>query len=120
MEFDDRAPIYTQIMDLIRKRIASGELKAGQQLPSVRDLAQQVVVNPNTVQKAYVELEREGYVATQRGTGTFVCGDSGSVEELRRRLAREAVQAYVAGMRSLGYGAEEMATMAAAAARGEQ
>lgn len=116
MEFDDRTPIYTQIMDLIRKRIASGELKAGQQLPSVRDLAQQVVVNPNTVQKAYVELEREGYIATQRGTGTFVCGDPGSAEQLRRRLAREAVHAYVAQMRSLGFGGEEMAAMAAEAA----
>ncbi|MCE5193794.1 MAG: GntR family transcriptional regulator [Candidatus Cryosericum sp.] len=120
MEFDDRTPIYTQIMDLIRRQIASGELKAGQQLPSVRDLAQQVLVNPNTVQKAYIELEREGYVATQRGTGTFVCGDAGSVEELRRRLAGEAVHSYVTQMRSLGYGGEEMAAMVLAAAGEEQ
>lgn len=119
MEFDDRAPIYTQIMDLIKKRIAVGELKVGQQLPSVRDLAQQVVVNPNTVQKAYLELEREGYVATQRGMGTFVSGDLGTVDLLRQGLARGIIGTYVAGMRSLGYSSEEIAAMAAETARKE-
>jgi len=119
MEFDDRTPIYTQIMDLIKRRIAVGELKVGQQLPSVRDLAQQVVVNPNTVQKAYVELEREGYVATQRGMGTFVSGDHDTVDLLRQGLARDIVETYVAGMRSLGYSPEEMTAMAAEAARKE-
>ena len=120
MEFDDRAPIYTQIMDLIKRRIAVGELKVGQQLPSVRDLAQQVVVNPNTVQKAYLELEREGYVSTQRGMGTFVSGDGGTVDLLRQRLARDIVATYVAGMRSLGYGSEEMTAMAVETARKEK
>lgn len=120
MEFDDRTPIYVQIMDLIKQRIAAGELKAGAQLPSVRDLAEQVVVNPNTVQKAYLELEREGYVATQRGTGTFVCGDAGSVGELRRRLARETVRTCVIQLRSLGYTADEMASMLTAATREEE
>jgi len=119
MEFDDRAPIYTQIMDLVKRRIAVGELKVGQQLPSVRDLAQQVVVNPNTVQKAYLELEREGYVATQRGMGTFVSGDRGTVDVLRQELARDIVATYVTGMRSLGYGLEEITTMAAETARKE-
>ncbi|MFA4932406.1 MAG: GntR family transcriptional regulator [Caldisericia bacterium] len=119
MEFDDRAPIYTQIMDLVKRRIAVGELKVGQQLPSVRDLAQQVVVNPNTVQKAYLELEREGYVATQRGMGTFVSGDHDTVDLLRQGLARDIVEAYVAGMRSLGYGPEEITAMAAETARKE-
>jgi len=119
MDFDDRTPIYTQIMDLIKRRIAVGELKSGQQLPSVRDLAQQVVVNPNTVQKAYVELERDGYVATQRGMGTFVSGDRHAVDLLRQGLARNTVEAYVASMRSLGYSADEMIAMAAEAARKE-
>jgi DNA-binding transcriptional regulator YhcF (GntR family) len=119
MEFDDRAPIYTQIMDLVKRRIAVGELRVGQQLPSVRDLAQEVVVNPNTVQKAYLELEREGYVATQRGLGTFVSGDRGTVDLLRQGLARDIVETYVAGMRSLEYDPEEIAAMAAEAARKE-
>jgi DNA-binding transcriptional regulator YhcF (GntR family) len=119
MKFDDRTPIYTQIMDLVKRRIAVGELKVGQQLPSVRDLAQQVVVNPNTVQKAYLELEREGYVATQRGMGTFVSGDRGTVDLLRQGLARDIVEISVARMRSLGYGLDEMTAMAAEAARKE-
>lgn len=119
MEFDDRTPIYTQIMDLIKRRIAAGELKSGQQLPSVRDLAQQVVVNPNTVQRAYVELEHDGYVATQRGMGTFVAGDRQTVDLLRQGLARDTVEAYVASMRSLGYGADEVTAMVAEAVRKE-
>jgi DNA-binding transcriptional regulator YhcF (GntR family) len=120
MEFDDRTPIYTQIMDLIKRRIAVGELKVGQQLPSVRDLAQQVVVNPNTVQKAYFELEREGYVAIQRGMGTFVSGDRGTVDLLRQGLARDIAATYVAGMCSLGYGPKEIAAMVAEAAGKER
>ncbi len=116
MEFDDRTPIYAQIMDLIKRRIAVGELKVGQRLPSVRDLAQQVVVNPNTVQKAYLELEREGYATTQRGMGTFVSGDPGTADLLRRKKAQDIVKWYVSLMRSLGYSPEEMTAMAAEAA----
>jgi|SRR5450830_519915 len=119
MDFDDRTPIYIQIMDMIERRIAAGELKTGQQLPSVRDLAQQIVVNPNTVQKAYVELEREGYVATQRGTGTFVSGDHGTVDLLRQGLARGIVATYVADMRSLGFEPEEITDMVARATKEE-
>jgi len=76
-------------------------------------------VNPNTVQKAYLELEREGYVATQRGMGTFVSGDRSTVDLLRRGLARDIVETYVASMRSLGYGPEEIAAMAAETVRKE-
>jgi len=119
MEFDDRTPIYTQIMDLIKRNIAAGELKTGQQLPSVRDQAQQLVVNPNTVQKAYLELEREGYVATQRGMGTFVTGDRDAVDRLRERLAADIVRTYVARMRSLGFSGEETAAMVTDAAKEE-
>ncbi len=119
MEFDGRTPIYIQIMDLIKRRIAVGELKAGGQLPSVRDLARQVVVNPNTVQKAYLELEREGYVATQRGMGTFVSGDHGTVDLLRPGLARDIVKTCIAAMRSLGYGVHEISTMVAEEAEKE-
>ncbi|MHB8071678.1 MAG: GntR family transcriptional regulator [Candidatus Cryosericum sp.] len=119
MEFDDRTPIYTQIMDLIKRSIAAGELKTGQQLPSVREQAQQLVVNPNTVQKAYLELEREGYVATQRGMGTFVTGDRNAVDQLRERLAADIVQTYVAHMRSLGFDERDMTDMVAGAAKEE-
>lgn len=65
-------PIYRQIQDLIRFGIASGRLRPGEQLPTVRALAVELSVNPNTVIKAYTELEREGIVTTEQGTGTFV------------------------------------------------
>ncbi len=120
MDFDDRTPIYTQIMDLVKRRIAAGELKVGQQLPSVRDLSQQLVVNPNTVQKAYVELEREEYVATQRGTGTFVTGNRQTIDQLREDLAKELVTTYITHMRSLGFEAGEMMDMVARAAKKEE
>jgi GntR family transcriptional regulator len=119
MKFDDRTPIYTQIMDLIKRSIAAGELKTGQQLPSVREQAQKFVVNPNTVQKAYLELEREGYVATQRGMGTFVTGDRDAVDQLRERLAADIVRTYVVRMRSLGFDQVEMAAMVTHAAKEE-
>jgi GntR family transcriptional regulator len=119
MKFDDRTPIYTQIMDLIKRSIAAGELKTGQQLPSVREQAQKFVVNPNTVQKAYLELEREGYVATQRGMGTFVTGDRDAVDQLRERLAADIVRTYVVRMRSLGFDQVEMAAMVTRAAKEE-
>ncbi len=65
-------PIYRQIQDLIRYGIASGKLRPGEQLPTVRALAVELAVNPNTVIKAYTELERQGVLATEQGSGTFV------------------------------------------------
>ena len=65
-------PIYRQIQDMIRVGIASGQLKPGEQLPTVRGLAVTLAVNPNTVIRAYTELEREGVLSTEQGTGTFV------------------------------------------------
>jgi GntR family transcriptional regulator len=95
----DEAPIYRQIMRQIRQVVASGRLRAGDQLPSHRDLGQSLVVAPLTVKKAYDELERAGLVETRRGQGTFVAARRRSVnpavqlERLRplaRRLAQDA------------------------------
>ena len=71
-KFTDDAPIYQQIMNIMKRQIASGELKAGQKLSSVRELALEAGVNPNTMQKALAELEREGLVYSQRTAGRFV------------------------------------------------
>ena len=90
MEFrlDDHSgvPIYRQIQDLIRLGIASGRLRPGQQLPTVRALAVDLAVNPNTVIRAYMELEREGVLAMEQGTGTFVS------ESARQTIAPEERQ----------------------------
>jgi GntR family transcriptional regulator len=93
-------PIYLQIINQIKYSIAMEAIKTGEQLPSVRELANQLRVNPNTVAKAYTELEREGIVFTKRGEGTFVsdAGVSISEEEKEKIIAemlnRTLVQAY--------------------------
>ena len=87
----DPRPIYVQIMDEIRRGIATGVYEADQALPSIRQLAQDVRVHPNTVQQAYRELEREGVVYVQRGAGTFVSAKRGSEERKERRRLSDAV-----------------------------
>ncbi|HBV96523.1 MAG: hypothetical protein JL50_16925 [Peptococcaceae bacterium BICA1-7] len=77
-------PIYIQIMDQIRRSVAGGTLAPGEQLPSVRDLALQLAINPNTISKAYQELEHEGVVYTLRGRGTFVSGQASALSESDR------------------------------------
>ncbi|MBN1475401.1 GntR family transcriptional regulator [Candidatus Sumerlaeota bacterium] len=84
-------PIYLQIVQQVKWRIATGALRAGERLPSVREIAGQVRVNPNTVAKAITELERAGVVETRRGSGTFVAEGSVTLTRAeRRRLVREA------------------------------
>ena len=71
-----RKSIYEQVMDSLKSAIMTGKLPKGEKLPSVRELSKQISVNPNTVQKAYRELERQGYIYTQTGVGTFVADKS--------------------------------------------
>lgn len=84
-------PIYVQIMDEVRRAVALGDLEQGDPLPSVRNLAAEIRVNPNTVAKAYRELESEGIVQARRGRGTFVAPTASQVDE-RRRLEREVAR----------------------------
>lgn len=92
-------PIYVQLRDQIKKGVASGQLQPGEQLPSVRELAVKLTINPNTVSKVYQELEREGVIQTARGLGTFVNKRSsgfGSAQEaaLEKALESLMVEAY--------------------------
>ena len=93
---NDRRPLYSQIMDEIRRGVVLGVWPAEEPLPSVRQLASELRVNPNTVQQAYRELEREGVVYVQRGQGTFVSPAAARgqrpalVRTFARRIAREA------------------------------
>lgn len=86
-------PIYVQLMDQIRRAVASGVLAPGEQMPPVRELALQLSINPNTVSRAYQELEHEGIIYTLRGRGTFVAAPSSTLTD-RERLRRldEAVE----------------------------
>ncbi len=74
LDYRDARPIYSQITDGFRDQILSGILRSGDKLPSVRDLASQLTINPNTIQRAYRELEMQGWIATVPGKGCFVCG----------------------------------------------
>ena len=86
LDYRDARPIYTQIADGFRNRIASGVLHTDDRLPSVRELAAELSINPNTIQRAYRQLEAEGWIATVPGKGCFVCGDQRPVEEEKKRL----------------------------------
>lgn len=89
-------PIYVQLIEQIKKAIATGLLNPGEQLPSVRELAVELTVNPNTVSKAYQDLEREGLIETLRGRGTFVSQKANKQgPEERKRALHEAVHKFL-------------------------
>jgi GntR family transcriptional regulator len=106
---NDGRPLYLQIMDEVRRAIVVGTLKAEDPLPSVRELAAELVVNPRTVSQAYQELEREGVVYVQRGQGTFVSPNRRGGDE-RRKLGREVAKRALLDARRNGLGVEELVT----------
>lgn len=102
MDFDARVPIYLQIMEKIKKDIISGNLKRGEKMPSVRNMASELKVNVNTMQRVYQELEREEVIVTQRGTGSFVTEREEVVSAIRHQMADDLLRGFVKGMRELG------------------
>lgn len=105
---NDDSPIYLQLKKEIEVRIISGKYPCGSQLPGVRILAQEASVNPNTMQKALQELEREELVYAQRTSGRFVTEDQNKIKELRAVLAEEQVEKFIYGMNKLGIPKEEI------------
>jgi GntR family transcriptional regulator len=93
--FESTKPIYLQIMDLIKKEIATGKLPPGSQMASVRELAMQYQVNPNTVQRALSELEREGLVKSDRTIGRFINDQSDMIEALKNQMIEEVIGEFV-------------------------
>jgi len=108
LEFNENLPIYIQIMNIIKRKIIKGELKGGNKLPSVRDLSTELKVNPNTIQRAYQELERENLVYTQRGMGTFVTEDENIIRDLKKSMASNLVNNFIEDMKSLGFSLEDI------------
>lgn len=111
IEIDSRsqAPIYEQIIRQIKELIARGGLVQGEKLPSVRELSSMILVNPNTVSRAYQELEREGVIETLRGKGTFVSSlPKPRLEEERLKTMKENVRNIVVEATHLGVSAEEI------------
>lgn len=107
-EFNTSKPIYLQLADRINRQIVSKELKAGQKLQSVRDMALSYNVNPNTIQRTYSELEREGILETRRGQGTFVTQQEDRLIQLRGNLKEEQIQTFVQVMQEMGYSSYEI------------
>ena len=105
--FNNERPIYIQLVESIRLQIVSGKLKSGERLPSVRELALTVKVNPNTMQKALVELENEGLVYTERTNGKFVTTNIEVIEKIKEELAEEKVKSYLNDMKNIGITYEE-------------
>ena len=104
--FRNDLPIYTQLVEKIKLGIVSGELPPGARLPSVRDLAAEAGVNPNTMQRALQDLEREGLVFPQRTAGRFVTEDGGVILRTKKAMAAEELARFLRAMETLGYDRE--------------
>lgn len=110
-QFSSDAPIYSQLIEQIKVGIVSGAFPPGERLASVRDLAMEAGVNPNTMQRALTELEREGLVYSQRTAGRFVTEDTAMIEAAKQNLADCQVRGFLAAMACLGYEREEIITL---------
>ena len=89
LNYRDSKPIYEQIKEGLRRLVVTGALSAGEKLPSVRELASQLAINPNTIQRAYRELENEGYIYTLVGKGTFVAENDNMDKTREKELLKE-------------------------------
>ena len=112
LNYRDSRPIYEQIKDGLRKLIVTGAMAPDEKLPSVRSLATQLSINPNTIQRAYNELESEGYIYSVPGKGSFAAGNAGA-DEARRRELKDKVRELVAELRYLGVSQEELQALVA-------
>ena len=107
LNYRDTRPIYSQIVDGFREQITAGVLLPGEKLPSVRDLATELAINPNTIQRAYRELEAGGWIVSLPGKGSFVCKMSSPTPELDAPL--ESFDRAAAQLLALGITREELA-----------
>ena len=107
-DLDADRPIYAQLVERIQMQIVSGYYPPGGRLPSVRDLAAVAAVNPNTMQKAFAELERSGLIVTQRTNGRTVTEDEELIKKIKTSLAKEQVQSFFEKMKELGYTEHEV------------
>ena len=107
-ELNSDRPIYTQILEKIQMRIISGIYQPGDRLPSVRELAAEANVNPNTMQKAFAELERSGLILTQRNSGRTVTEDTSMIKQVQTQVALSQVQSFFNTMMELGFNKEEI------------
>lgn len=106
--FDNERPIYIQLIKLIEREIVSGRLKSGERIPSVREYANSFKVNPNTMQKALMELEKEGLIYTERTNGKYITEDTELIKKVKDNLALELVNDFMVDMNNIGISSEEI------------
>ena len=107
-KFRSDLPIYSQLVEQIKLGIVSGSLLPGERLMSVRDMATEAGVNPNTMQRALQELERDGMVYSQRTAGRFVTENMQVIERAKKKFAEEQIRSFLCAMKKLGYQREEI------------
>ncbi|OJF77360.1 MAG: hypothetical protein BKP49_02535 [Treponema sp. CETP13] len=117
IHFSDSGPIYLQIVEDFKLQLANGTLKSGEKLPSGRDLAIQIKVNPNTVARAYQELERQGITETRRGLGTFIVENKDLVPKLREAMSMKIIDDFLMYMKAAGFSADEIPALITEALR---
>ena len=104
-------PIYQQIMEKLTEQIVSGQLSAGDKVPPVRELAAEAGVNPNTMQRALADLEREGLMHSNRTSGRYVTEDNSMIAQIREQIADERISGFLAGMSQLGFTEQEILSL---------
>lgn len=116
--FDNGRPIYAQLVEKLQARIIAGIYKPGDRIPSVRELASEAAVNPNTMQKALMELERSGMIITQRTSGRVVTEDETLIDSMKDDMAKAQIHLFFDSMKELGFRDDEIKAQVEAALRG--
>ena len=106
-KFTSDKPVYLQIADRLTKSVLSGEYKPGEQIPSVRQLALEAAVNPNTVQHAFTELENNGLIISKNTVGRFVTDNEAIIEECRNEMAKKIAKGFIKNMSQLSISPEQ-------------
>lgn len=107
-KFQDGIPIYTQISNELKNRVISGQIRPGDKLPSVREIAEEFSVNPNTVQRVFMELEKDGFTYSERGVGTFLKEDGNMVAQLQQQEASKIRTRFISEAKKLGLSLDEI------------
>ncbi len=110
-QFDNNTPIYLQLQELFQRHIITGKLKPGEQMPTVRDIAVNYGVNPNTVQRALTELERDGLAFSRRTSGRFITEDVEQIKAMRHKMAQQIIDSFIDDMKSFGYDLADMTSI---------
>ncbi|MDV5130542.1 GntR family transcriptional regulator [Clostridioides difficile] len=118
-ELDNNKPIYIQLVEHLKLKIISGEIKIGSKLETVRALAEDAEVNPNTMQKALTELERQGLVYSQRTKGRFVTDDKEKIKAMKEEISNVEINTLKVTLEKLGYDRDEMLKLITENLKGE-